>query len=641
MDWQPVQGAAKNDKGEYIALVNGAWVPASGAAKNDKGEYVAILSGQEANPAKKDFDTSLTLGEKIAQAVMPSEGLPQPVVDVAAGMSGTMRGASGLLGMGEGIWPTSQAKDSGWRLAGEIADPAALAIGGGVSKVIPITSLAKKGINVGKALSKNLASGATTGGIVGGLSDTGNATTGAILGGGVTAAMPVAGKLVKGTYGIGSDIYNTVLAAGGNKRATESLANKAIEGTVPESQKEKIISALLSQKPEVRGSNITAGQAIAGAQQGSPEVYGRNLVKMQNEISSMPESQDILESAIKQQRFARKEAIGRDIAGGIDEATQKASLSNAELRRSEAADALYGKARASDLQRREAEKQAQEAAFLNRGEVGVFKYSPKIDERIAALENNSVFKDAVNKASGRMNGNDPRASIDGLHMIKEEIDSLYKTDKFSTKAISEAKSKLLSAIEGTENAPGISPSYKQARETYAGMSPDVNRLKIGQALLQKLESPSGTERGGSLLSAIGEGEDSFLRTKAGQLRGKSLAEHLTPEQIKTLGGVEKELKRDVEMKNMLKNITGSTGIIPDEKIPNLLNRTMMATNYALGLVKADAREKIAVAVANKLTKPEGVAKLLSKPKSDPMRKVVDAMLEQNRLPAIAAGLQGE
>ena len=45
--WVPVQGAAKNDAGQYMANVNGKWVPAQGAAKNDKGEYMAILSKPE------------------------------------------------------------------------------------------------------------------------------------------------------------------------------------------------------------------------------------------------------------------------------------------------------------------------------------------------------------------------------------------------------------------------------------------------------------------------------------------------------------------------------------------------------------------------------------------------------------------
>lgn len=613
-------------------------------------------------PARPEFDTTLTIPEKIATAAdvgisavgdFASNAIPRPlrpfvpsrqdIVDLAAGASGTMRGASGLLGLGEGIWPTSAAsKDSGWRTGGEIIDPAALAIGGGVSKVIPIASLAGKGIAEGsKLLAKNVASGAAAGGIVGGLSENGDAATGAALGVGMMAGIPAVGKVWKGATGVGKDVIDTVLTAMGNKGANRRLSDKAILSAVPESQKEKVATALLSQKPEVAGSNITAGQAVAGAQIDSPEVYGRNLVKLQHEVGGMPESEDILATAFKQQKIARREAIGRDIAGGTDEAAQKASLEGAEKVRDETADALYGNARASDIQRLEAGREAALATHRNRGDMGVFKYTPKVDERIDALSKNSVFNSAAKKAAGRMNGNDPRLSLDGLHLIKEEIDALYKSKKFSPRAISEAKAELLNAIEGTSNAPGISPIYGQARKAYAGMSPEVNRLKIGQALLNKLETPAGIEKRGAFLSTLGEGEDAFLRNKAGQMRGKGIEEHLTPEQLKTLSGVETELIRDTQMSNMLKDITGSTGIIPDEKLPTLLNRAAMATNFALGMMKADAKQKIALEVAKKLTRPEGVAELLSRPKSDPMSKVVNAMLQQNRLPVIAANQQGE
>lgn len=626
-------------------------------------EVAQILSslGTPVSP-KKEFDTTLTTPEKIASAAdvgmsavgdFASKAIPRPlrpflpsrqnIVDLAAGASGTMRGTAGLLGLGEGIWPTSAAnKDSALRTTGEVLDPLALAIGGGVSKVIPIASLAGKGITEGgKLLAKNVASGTAAGGIVGGLSENGDATTGAAMGGGMMAGIPVVGKTWKGITGVGKDVIDTVLTAMGNKGANRRLSDKAILSAVPESQKEKVVAALLSQKPEVAGSNITVGQAIAGAQKDSPEVYGRNLVKLQHEVGGMPESEDVLATAIKQQKVARREAIGRDIAGGTDEAAQKTSLEGAEKLRAETADALYGKARASDIQRLESELEAALATHRNRGDMGVFKYIPKVDERIDALSKNSVFNSAAKKASGRMNGNDPRLSLDGLHLIKEEMDALYKSKKFSPRAISEAKAELLNAIEGTSNAPGISPTYGQAREAYAGMSPEVNRLKIGQALLNKLETPAGIEKRGAFLSTLGEGEDAFLRNKAGQMRGKGIEEHLTPEQLKTVSGVETELIRDTQMSNMLKDITGSTGIIPDEKLPTLLNRAAMATNFALGMMKADAKQKIALEVAKKLTRPEGVAELLAKPKSDPMSKVVNAMLRQNRLPVIAANQQGE
>ena len=45
--WQAVEGAAKNDAGEYQALVGGKWQPATGAAKSEDGKYMALMDAPE------------------------------------------------------------------------------------------------------------------------------------------------------------------------------------------------------------------------------------------------------------------------------------------------------------------------------------------------------------------------------------------------------------------------------------------------------------------------------------------------------------------------------------------------------------------------------------------------------------------
>ena len=54
--WKSVESVAKNDKGEYLALVDGAWTPVRGGAKNDAGQYMADFSPAEqtVNPSALD-----------------------------------------------------------------------------------------------------------------------------------------------------------------------------------------------------------------------------------------------------------------------------------------------------------------------------------------------------------------------------------------------------------------------------------------------------------------------------------------------------------------------------------------------------------------------------------------------------------
>src|SRR5688500_9396792 len=78
------------------------------------------LKGSAAIPIK---------GERLKHASdswLTNASIPQPIVDVAAGASGLMRGGANLIseGLGEKMWPTRDAsKESGWRTAGSFADP--------------------------------------------------------------------------------------------------------------------------------------------------------------------------------------------------------------------------------------------------------------------------------------------------------------------------------------------------------------------------------------------------------------------------------------------------------------------------------------------------------------------------------------
>ena len=56
-EWTKVEGAAKNDAGEYQALVGGKWQPAIGAAKNDAGEYMALMDVTPAAPIGSVMDS--------------------------------------------------------------------------------------------------------------------------------------------------------------------------------------------------------------------------------------------------------------------------------------------------------------------------------------------------------------------------------------------------------------------------------------------------------------------------------------------------------------------------------------------------------------------------------------------------------
>lgn len=146
----------------------------------------------------------------------PVAAVGQHFVDTAAGMSGLMRGGANLLPgrIGDSIWPKEGSRDSLSRDVGGFLDPVGLAIGGGVTKVLPYVPVLGRGLVEGaKATGKNLFSGAVAGGTIGGLSEGGNTGEGAALGAGINVVLPpvlstgakVAGNLADALSGRLSD----------------------------------------------------------------------------------------------------------------------------------------------------------------------------------------------------------------------------------------------------------------------------------------------------------------------------------------------------------------------------------------------------------------------------------------------------
>jgi len=142
------------------------------------------------------------------------------------------------------LLPKGTDKESAAYGFGTIFDPASLAIGGGVSKVLPYAPVTggsfKQGVT---ALGKNMLSGGVTGGIIGGLSDDGNAVDGAMAGAAANVAIPALLK-TGGYFGKkGIELFDPILSIEGKQRAAARVANAAAGNTGNKAQ----IADLLTQ----------------------------------------------------------------------------------------------------------------------------------------------------------------------------------------------------------------------------------------------------------------------------------------------------------------------------------------------------------------------------------------------------------
>jgi hypothetical protein len=88
------------------------------------------------------------------------------------------------------------------------------------------------------------------------------------------------------------------------------------------------------------------------------------------------------------------------------------------------------------------------------------------------------------------------------------------------------------------------PPYAEARKIFSDLSAPVNQAQVLKEMAAVLEKPGGGERIGPFLNILGKGEEAMLKRAGGKgaPRFESLEEVLTPDQLKTVMNVAKQLE---------------------------------------------------------------------------------------------------
>lgn len=284
-------------------------------------------------------------------------------------------------------------------------------------------------------------------------------------------------------------------------------------------------------------AELTAAQAVAPAKNDLMAAMGERAAK--NDVANF-----FARTAAEQEaaRMARLQGVTPDLA-------------QAQAARDQAAEALYGRARAADLMRRQiAEQEA--AAGRSMGAAAGYAAPSQVAPALESLRQNPVIaaaaKDAKTLAASLGKKiDDPMASLEGLHLMKVAIDGQFKNrtantalHNYSDAALENTKTQLLQAIEGTANQPGVSPLYGAARRVYAEQSMPVDQARVLGAMQGVLAKPGGGERVNAFLNVLGQGENALLKRANQQPRFGSVEDVLTPEQFKTVQEIAGELTRD-------------------------------------------------------------------------------------------------
>lgn len=255
----------------------------------------------------------------------------------------------------------------------------------------------------------------------------------------------------------------------------------------------------------------------------------------------------------------------------------------------------------------------------------------KADPQLARIASNPYFKDQINSVMKLMKaeGVDPENLTQMLHYFKLGIDKSIRAHNKGETSLSSAELKSLQNLK-TDLVNWIgkkNPAYDQARTNYAANSVPINRMAVGQELQNALRNPAGQEAATTFQGAMRNAPRTIKRA-TGESIYDDLGQVLTPEQKAGVDLVSESLKNQKMFNQMA---TSSTNMLPrltTEARPQLihiLSRPVVVANAVLNMVGKELGPEYRKLLADKMSNPDALRKIIEKPDSIAAQRVVEIL----------------
>lgn len=482
-------------------------------------------------------------------------------------------------------------------IIGSVASPAAL----GAAKLLGAAPTAASRIGQGAAMG-------ALGGATAPVTDSDYWSTKAAQTAGGAAAGAVIPAAWEGAKAVGRGVRNVVQPYMGQWGADQAAGRLANIATGP--NKNSVIAELRGAQPIVPGSNPTAGQAAVPAN--SAEFSA--LQKMASERAPSEYFGPAgIEGAQNQARIQALRTVGQ---------TPQA-LDTAINARSAAANADYGAA---------------------------YQQALKADPQLLKLMENPYIKDAIPDALklAEAKGISPKTDLTQfLHYVKISLDKMSNrtgdTALANTEraAVQNAKDNLLSWV-ATKN-----PSYEAARANFAAASKPINQMQVGQEIENRLVpalSEDVKQRAAAYAQALRDAPGTIKRA-TGQPRFESLDQIMNPQQMQTLGNVQKDLARNATFEQLAAKGEQKARKLIGEAIPDMQPTGFFSIplSFARGVynrVTGHATDKVMQDLATRMQDPKKMAEIMQNANPYERKALVDALMKYQGMGAGTAVSQG-
>lgn len=547
---------------------------------------IHVFEGPDgATPADVEAFAAKTFGQRAAEPVAdPTEGMgtgQRMLAGVGSGMASAIRAVGGDRAAGALGLPTKAESD-------RLDQPLASTTSGKIGQVLGVAAPAALAVPFTPATFTGAAlAGAGTGALLT-EGDAGDRAQGAAMG----AAGGLIGQALPIAYRTGREalkgLAEPFTAAGRGRIAGRTIDRFASDRNALQG---------LTNAPTATGAQPTLAEAARDT----------GLARLERAIGSMdPEAAAMLEARAAGNNAARVGAL-QNIAG---DASQRAA---AEGARKASTSGLYADADAAVVQLDDAFR-----GFMQRP---AFKAAVQQAERLAK---NEGLADLFFRGP---KGEPIAITGQGAHYVKKALDDAMDrgSKSYMGDAAARATGRTQEAFLGWLDK--TVPEYGMAKEVFADLSKPINRMDVGQRLLDKTTSAVRDLGGNQRLQANAfaralNDEDALVKAATGMNR--SLSDVMTPDQMAALGAVRNELElvanlgssangpgsqtaRMLASQNMLRRIAGPLGL-PDSFAESVLARTV-SRPLQFGMQAAEPR--IQEAIARGLLDPEEALRMVS------------------------------
>ena len=421
---------------------------------------------------------------------------------------------------------------------------------------------------------------------------------------GIGAAVPVAAStlisLLKGTGKIGGKIYSTLRDAARlhTKTGPQKIAEAHFQSIAKEGGEEatgKTVKSLLQAEKIL--NKPTSAEAIAAGNIAKGERFGGPVVRLQEELASLPETTTKLRSIEAAQEQIRKGAI-ENIAKGT-------SAESALLERTIAAAKNYDKA----FYRTIDGKKIPHTATPDRELQTIFDKFGNDTPKILGRAKDLAVKDGKQFKIGA------KYPIESLHFTKMALDDVIKNPEQFGIGASEARALARTQGELVKWIGAKSKAYDFARQEHKRLSEILNRTKARDTLANILTGPKGEERATQFLNATRDIPKTFKKATGSQRYAK-LEDILLPNETMLVNKVTRELEREAMAGRMAKevNLPGAVNPVTGkmESLPQMLWTPNMIAKWVMRISGREGDKEVNKIAADIAANPSRAAEVISR-----------------------------